>query len=472
MNFASVTFEVFLRTFAHSLLSSILVLVLGLLGGMGLAGAHRFQKSLRLLCVLPALLPAIFIVTSILNVIRPFPFGIGAIVLVHALLNIGLVSVVVADLIQNHTQGFSDVCRVLGVKRSSYIFRVLIPSLGENLFRAGFTVFIFCFTSFSVPILIGGSPLNSIESLIYEKVRVEQNLQQALWLSAIQLGFLTVMNLIGQPRNRGAVEARPFMERGNLGSVAPFVFLPLVSCLLVFWGLAQGLVSGLQSGALKILLGPLYFVPVMEGLAGTVAIGIFCAFLIMIAASAVMMSLPQKQLQGGLRNLISPSPILLGVLFLLVLGWLRSRLSLLAADSAMWTALIEIPFIALCSALAFFPAFWRMSLEGAWERVQGQAEVAKLLGASRFLIFRRIVWPQVRPQISYVAGLASFWSIGDFALASLLSDRDISLGIVIQNLLGSYRIELASTLMWLLLFVGVVVMLLVWGLGYVQNQRD
>lgn len=475
MSFDAITIEVFSRTFAHSFLSTAMALFLGVLGGMGIAGVYRFQKTIRLLSILPAVLPSLFIVTSILNLIRPFPFGMGAIVGLHVLLNVGLVSIAVADLIQSQTQGYSDVCRLLNVGRWKYLTRVMLPSLSTDLFRIAMTVFIFCFTSFSVPILVGGSAMNSIEALIYQKVRVDQNLSMATWLSLAQVGLLVGLTFIGRSkaeRDSSAGNSRSYMEKGDLAAVGPFVILPIAASLFIFVGLVRGLLAGLNSGAVQTLQGSVYSSAVLEGLAGTIAIGVLTAALMLAIYSAILLLLPQRSLQFWLRVSVSPSPVLLGVLFLILLGWLRGRFSLAAADSILWTGFFEIPFIALCSSIAFFPALWRMSLASAWDRVSGQVDVASLMGAGRFLIFRRIVWPQVRPQLAYVAGLASFWSVGDFALSSLLSDRDISLGIVIQNLLGSYRVELATTLMWVLLVVGVAIMLLVWGLGYVQDKED
>jgi ABC-type spermidine/putrescine transport system permease subunit II len=94
------------------------------------------------------------------------------------------------------------------------------------------------------------------------------------------------------------------------------------------------------------------------------------------------------------------------------------------------------------------------------------------MGASPALIFSKIIFPQVLPSILFLSGLGAFWTIGDFAMTQIIYGKDVTLALYIQSLVGSYRLEQANLLMFLLLFLGFMVFILFKEMRHVVSQKN
>jgi thiamine transport system permease protein len=70
------------------------------------------------------------------------------------------------------------------------------------------------------------------------------------------------------------------------------------------------------------------------------------------------------------------------------------------------------------------------------------------------------------------AGLASLWAVGDFALSSMASSNEFTLGLLIKTLMGHYRIDAAQVLALPLLIVGLICFLIFAGVGRVLSRKS
>jgi thiamine transport system permease protein len=80
--------------------------------------------------------------------------------------------------------------------------------------------------------------------------------------------------------------------------------------------------------------------------------------------------------------------------------------------------------------------------------------------------------PQLVRPACFVAGLSSLWAWGDFALSRVIAERDVTLGMTIQSLMSGYRLEIATFLVWILLFGGAATFFLFEGAGRVFGQKS
>ena len=115
------------------------------------------------------------------------------------------------------------------------------------------------------------------------------------------------------------------------------------------------------------------------------------------------------------------------------------------------TGLASYLKIILGLSLAAVPAFYRLQWDSILTSLEGQRIVARSLGAGELLTFRRVIWPQVAPSAFRIAGLASVWAWGDFSLSSVVAERTLTLAMVAQELMGSYRLDAATALVWVIL---------------------
>ena len=67
-----------------------------------------------------------------------------------------------------------------------------------------------------------------------------------------------------------------------------------------------------------------------------------------------------------------------------------------------------------------------------------------------------IVWPQVAPQLLRASGLAALWASSDFAVSGIVAGDLNTLPLLMENLMGNYRIDSAQLLMFPLLVTGLI----------------
>jgi len=74
----------------------------------------RLENFFEFLILLPGFLPPIFILLVFFEVLSPFPFGISGIILVHGVMNAGLVAVLLKRIFMEKAIGLSEMALVGG----------------------------------------------------------------------------------------------------------------------------------------------------------------------------------------------------------------------------------------------------------------------------------------------------------------------------------------------------------------------
>lgn len=434
-------------TFVQALLSALSSLLLGFVAALGLlAKRNGFWWAVYLL---PNVVPVLFVLTGALNLLHPFPFGLGGIVLVHTLLNLGLVAVMIREVLLAKVGGMAELAWTEGASKWRFIW-IILPYLKRDLFWAFALVFALCFTSFTVPLVIGGYQGSTLEVLIYEKVVQEGAWSQAFLLSVLQMALLLVMTLALKGRVTARAVQRqtsPFLAEKNVRG------LPLLASLTVVMGCVWGLAKGYEQfhqlpGLAEVLL---------TAVRGTLQVSLGVGFVSLGLLILLAYVLPHVLLRSWLLGYVAPSAVVLGFSFL---GW---------ASGAKIAAVLATN---VGLALLFLPSLLRMGWMTMLQSLERQKTVAEALGASRALIFRWVVWPQIWPFSCFLAGLAALWASGDIAISGILLGGQNTLALVVESLLGSYRIELATLVVWLLMGCGGFVLALFWSLRYVADPRS
>lgn len=442
-------------TLSQSIVSAAISLVLGTIGALGLlsfAGQPRY-RWFELACLLPGFLPPLLVILPVFrwgSWVGHYPFGWHGIVLVHSLMCIGLVAVAVARLIQSKLGGMIELAWVEGASRWSLIRQGLLGYLRADFLLLGFYLVTLCFSSFAVPLVMGGAQSLTIEVLIYEKIRQGGAWSEAFVLSIIQLVFLFAFSLVLRrgivvpPRGRSQVR---FLS-SRLG-----ITVPLAITFLVVVGQVAGLVTGLAQlmAARELLLA------LPRLIANTMLVGLgagVVAFLLMNLVAALS---PHWGLDRFLVGYSSPSPVITAFAFLLFgfYGYWGSHGAMILGLS-----------------LLSLPSLYRLFGRAAILSLGRQVQVARVAGASWSLIFRVIIFPQVRSHFLWLAGLAGFWASGDFALSSIVAESNSTLGLMAKAYMSSYQLELATALSWILLLVSGIIFAVFGGWAHVSHQES
>lgn len=417
-----------------------LLAALTLMPGLWWAGP-RLKGFLSWGLLLPSLLPPLFVLLSFLSWVDPFPVGLVGVVFVQGFMNAGLAAVLLSRLIEDKLQSLSEMAAVMGASRLLFwrrSFRLIVWDLST----VGLAVFAFCFASFSIPLVIGGGRATNLEVLIYEKIRISTQMGEALGIGLVQLAVMALVLLLpARPSRLEAARAERLhllASRWGLGAALVYV--------MIFW-----------APLLKTLPESFRAISQIDGLWGqiaelavpSVALAVFAGLLCLLLLLLFSIGYPQNPIVRLARGWLAPSTALLGFAFI---GW---------GDA--W----PLGTYAFVLALLFFLPVFRLGLDRRLESLEPQIQTARTLGAGDFLIWRRIVRPQIWSLACVLAGVASLWAFGEFALGRVMLSQNLNWALLSESLMSSYRIEAGLGVGFLILFSGSLLFTFFWRLGHV-----
>lgn len=423
----------------QSLLSSVGALLLGFVLFRAAQGWSLgfWQRFVELSLLLPNLVPPLFTVMGILtlgSLASQFPYGLGAVIFVHILLNAGLVAVSFGRLAQTKIAGLAEASFVMGATPHRFWWSVAWPALRGDIACIFLFVFSLCFTSFSIPLLLSGDRAVSLEVSILDFIRLEGRWDKAVILALLQSSALLLLALL---LPRPFWPPRPHRARLQLLAL-PFgrslVFLPAGLIMLGWYlGFTQSLNVSLDENIKAVLI---------EACLTTAAIGAAVGLAHLMLFLIVAFVFPHPGLSRFLNGYLAPSPVITGFALILIP---------IEGDVVALTKLIA------ALTLISFPLLYRWMVHSSLLGLEKQVEVARSLGASWSAVLFEVVWPQAGAQILRACGLAGVWAVGDFALSGMLLSDGETLPMLIDGLLGSYRIEAAYTLLPPLMILGIMV---------------
>ena len=115
---------------------------------------------------------------------------------------------------------------------------------------------------------------------------------------------------------------------------------------------------------------------------------------------------------------------------------------------------MALPVTALVNALMALPFALRILGPRARDVLAGEGRLGLSLGLTGGRFVRLVLWPRMRPQIGFAAGLTAALSMGDLGVIALFADPDTAtLPLQIYRLMGAYRMESAAGAALLLLLL-------------------
>jgi len=447
--------EVLWFTTLQAGLSALISFVVGLVGAIGLLywQGSRFQNCLEIVCLLPGFVPPLFVILPVFHLggwIGKYPLGLFGIVLVHVLMNVGLVAVVTARLIHFKIGGMIELAWVEGASRGAILRQGLLGFLKADLALLVFYLFTLSFVSFSVPLIMGNLQGITLEVLIYEKIRQGGSWSQAFVLSVLQMGFLFLFSLVLS--HRSDIQSRGRFQIQFL-SWWPGVLFPLFIGVFVL----VGQFNGIGKGMVQLLENSLLMEKLPLLIMRTVLIGLGTGVVVFLLLTLVATLSPHWGLDRFLTGYVSPSSVVTGFACLL-LGFYGP-----------WGSHIAM---VIGLGLLFLPGLYRLAGRSSLHALTRQVHVARIAGASWGFTFWRIVFPQVQSSFWWLAGLAAFWACGDFAFSSIVAESSSTLGLLVKAYMTSYRLELASVLNLFLILASSICFLIFGGLAFVVHKKS
>jgi thiamine transport system permease protein len=115
---------------------------------------------------------------------------------------------------------------------------------------------------------------------------------------------------------------------------------------------------------------------------------------------------------------------------------------------------IALPLTALVNALLSLPFALRVIEPAVARSEAAYGRIATSLGLVGWARVRLLVLPRIRQPLGFAAGLTAALSMGDLGLIALIGQNDqVTLPLVMQRLMGAYRLDAAAGAALLLIFL-------------------
>ena len=460
------TGELFAFTTAQALVSTGLALAIGIPASYVL-GTFRFRGRglLLALSTLPFVLPVVVVAAALLAVVGqngivnqalrallgPEAPGLSLertvtlIILAHVFYNTPIVLRIMITHWMTRDRRTEEAARLLGASPWRLWWRVrlrlALPSIGS----AALLTFLFCFTSFGVVLLLGGSRIATVEVEIYRQAVGMFNLQAAAALSLLQMAFMTL--LIGvftwvdrraagsggvpelrSPKRPGDWSAVVVTAAGlSLLLIAPLALLAVQSLRTDDGGFSvQAYTALAETSRRAVLSGP------AVGTLGQSLLVALAAVLIAVPLGALTASaqwLGKGRAQTTLSLIVllplSASAVLLGLGFVITLDEPPLNLR---------TAWVLLP---IAHTLVAIPLIVRTLSPGLRAIPLDVREAAVLLGAPPRAVWRRVILPLMRPALAVAALFAFTVSMGEFGATLFIARPEWTTApLAVYRLLG------------------------------------
>nr|HRJ44949.1 iron ABC transporter permease [Caldilineaceae bacterium] len=370
---------------------------------------------------------------------------VWVILLAHVFYNVSVVIRTVGSFWASLNPHLDEAAAVLGASALRRFRWITLPLLLPSVTAAGLLVFLFCFTSFGVVLILGGLRFATLEVEIYRQAISLFNLPVAASLALVQMGLtFGVMALYTRMQRRASLplEQRPSQTTARaprspaeaallLGGVLLVLLLLLAPLLSLAWRSISLGGEGLTLAYFQELTvnrrGSAFFVPPLYAIRNSVLVALAVVGLSLVLGIISAYLLARRQ--GWLTALLDP-------LFLLPLGTSAVTLGLgyIVAMGSLRASLVLIPIAHTLIAAPFVVRTLLPALRSLNPRLR---EAAAVLGASPFRVWWKVDLPLLRPALIVGAVFAFTISLGEFGATLLISRPDFpTMPVVIYQALG------------------------------------
>ena len=452
-------------------ISTLLTVLLALPGAYVFARYEfRGKTLLRALTTVPFVMPTIVVAAAFSSLLGPrgrlnlwlmawrglerppiqLHHTIWIILLAHVFYNYTVVLRMVGGFWANLNPRLEEAARVLGGSHWRVLREVTLPLLFPAIGAAALLVFIFCFTSFGVVLILGGPRFATLEVEIYRQTVHMFNLPLAAALSLLQILFTLGLMLIYtrlQTRISVPLEFRPrrvtqqrtqswsarVLVIVNVAFMLALLVTPLLA--LVERSLSAGIEGGYDLRYYQQLSysrrGSILFVPPWEAIRNSVAFGTATVIL------ALALGTPAAQLLARPRNRLVRW---LDPLFMLPLATSAVTLGfgyIIALDKPPLNLRASLALVPLAHTLVALPFVIRSLLPVLRGIQPGLREAAAVLGASPWRVWREVDLPIVGRALLVGAVFAFTVSLGEFGATVLIARPQYpTLPVAIYRFLG------------------------------------
>lgn len=472
-------------TLFQALLSTIFTVLLGLPGAWLLATRNFPGKNLlKAVSTVPFVLPSILVVLgfviffgnngflnkTLMNItdkqepLIRILYSMKAIILAHGFYNFPIVLRLVSNLWEKLDKSQANGAMSLGANKIRLFFTITLPQILPAILASAALVFVFCFTSFAVILVLGGGPaFTTIEVEIYRQARISLNMNAAAALSIVgiiitlifvylNVHFQSSLNYHEQIKTQKPLTLSKMKANSNFNPgtglyvliIVLLVAAPVLSVIIKsFLHTSPGNSTVITLSAYKNLLNPSsgkFGITLLQAIANSITYASYTVILSILLGTLVSFILRGKKryikfLDTLFMLPISVSSVILGLGYLKVINYLN--------NPGKYSSILII----LAHTVIAYP-FVTRAVKPVLDKIKPEIIYAGLsLGETPFRVFITIELPLIKSAVFAGGAFAFAISIGEMNATMLLSSEDsLTIPIMMYRLIGSYNFIAACAL--------------------------
>lgn len=426
------------------------------------------KQSIRAICTLPFVLPTVVVASAFGALLGPrgvineglmglfglgeppvdLQYSVAIILLAHLFYNFSVALRLISGFWQNLSDSLPQAAQMLGASPWGAFWRVTWPLLRPAVGGAAVLVFIFCFTSFGVILILGGPRYSTIETEIYRQavnlfnlpVAAALSLWQILFTFGLMWFYTWTQGRLARPLARERARARwpqTWREKGLVGGTVIFMLGLLGAPLLALaWrsvATAEGISLLYYRSLFENVRGSIFFVPPIAAVRNSVLIALVtmgtAVFLGLISA----MLIASERVAGWVRRLLDP---------LLMLPLATSAVTLgfgyiIALNKPPFNLRDSLALVPVAHTLVAMPFVIRAVLPALRAIQPNLREAAAMLGANPREVWLGVDWPLIRRALLVGAVFAFTMSMGEFGATLFVARPDVpTMPVAIYRFLG------------------------------------
>ncbi len=494
------TIHIMLFTLLQAALSTLASLLMALPGAYLLATySFRGKRIILALSAIPFVIPSILVVlgfviffgnNGFLNTLLMHLFNLSeppltilysfpAIILAHTFYNFPIVMNLVSSYWEHMDERCENAAYTLGATKTRTFFDITLPRLLPAIISAASLVFLFCFNSFAIILVLGGGPqYTTMEVEIYRQARMIGNSNAAAALSLFSILVTGLLLLFYNRSQRQLARSEAYSNHKRLTTKRPVshtgrllaLMYTLTTVLFVLGPIASVVVRSFMASAsrsaqqvfslkwyrqlLSLERATGHMGSALDALTNSVVIAALVALCTVPLALSLSIAIKRKTKTGNFLELagmlpMTVSSVIIGLGYYLISSRIRGGLGTGYTLVVLAHLVLAIPFV----IRTILPEYRKIPLT--------YLQSSLTLGATPLYTFLKIELPLLRGAMLTGAIFAFALSMGEFnATLTLANSSIITLPIIMYRLIGSYNFQGACALGTILIAVSAIVFII------------
>lgn len=474
--------NLFANAFSQAIASTLAAFLIGFPAAYAVANFDfPGKKMLKAFSLVPFVVPAILVALAfviilgyngILNRFLMGVFGLNeppikilygfwGIILAHAFYNFPVFLRIVSSAWEKLPGRFENAAKTLGADKKQVFFKVTLPSLMPSILVSGILVFIYCFTSFSIVLTLGGVRYSNVETGIF--YALTRNLDMGLASSlALQQFLVLLFGIIVSEwfAKKSFFQEPEFEEKKRKPTIFIYILVFLVGFIIAVLFLGLLVFSISQENGFSFAAFEEIFFSAKKNLTGATPLfsifnSVLFASIATIVSTLVGLSLAVygKEKKSGFLGTLT-----IGVLA--VSGVTLATGYMIGFGTGNWL------LVPIAHAVISLPFSFKI-ISNALKRLPSETIfAARVLGATPMQSLSRVELPAIKNAIITSAGFSFAISLGELGLALLLTEGKYpTMTVYIYRFISTYNIFNAAAM-------GVILIILSVGCFYLIEKMN